>query len=98
MTAKQFISAFKKGKNCDGSKLITGLCGRISEGKCAKDFEKLSMRAGRRAAFIAGPELLSTFLGKSALQILIDVGIDPNNVLEKVRAGGYYRLFIFPET
>ena len=76
--------------------LISGLCGRISEGNKAADFEKLSVRANRKIVYVAGPDLLSTFLGKSAFEILIHVGIDPINVSEKVKNGGYYRLFVFP--
>lgn len=77
--------------------LISGLCGRISEGNKHADFEKLSVRANRKIVYMAGPDLLSTYLGKSAFEILIHVGIDPFNVLEKVKLGGYYRLFVLPQ-
>jgi hypothetical protein len=71
----EYIEAFNNGLDCVSNNCnLTGLYGRITKGINEDDFSRLSQNPNKRLSWVSDHETLSSFLGISHTNMLINCG------------------------
>jgi len=79
------------------SKALRGICGRISKGRTIDEFKTLTDDENDRNAFFLGSDGLEQIIGKSTLEILVNIGFEIPYIIEKINNGYKFQLLILPE-
>lgn len=76
---------------------IAGVCGRVVRGRRPEDFERLAFTAGRRLAWVLGPDGLRRLLGRPGAEIVLGIGKTPTWLGEKLTEGMTWKLVVLPQ-
>lgn len=88
-------------KECVGESkkyIVEGVFGRVMHGYPSSNFDRLSYENldYKRLVFVAGPDILQRFIGKTVPQMLRIIGFDMQWVQKRVREGVVFKLALFP--
>jgi len=90
---EDYVRALREGRSLDEPK---GLLGRVARGKSEADFRLLSFTAGRRLAWVSGPDALLAMLGRSHTDIILQMGKSRQWLADRLAEGMTWRLMVFP--
>lgn len=76
---------------------LAGVCGRVIRVAERERPEYLSYPYTKRLAWVVGPDALAAMVGRSGLQILLELGTRPDRIAGNLNAGMRWVLAIFPE-
>ena len=76
---------------------LAGVCGRLIRVGAGQSPEYLSYPPERRLAWVVGPDGLAGMVGKTGLQILLDLGTKPCRIWDNLRQGMRWVMAVFPE-
>ncbi len=74
---------------------FTNIMGKITRGKTSKDFESLTHDPTRKIVMLMGSDGLERILGKSGLELLIEIGYTQNHIHHLINQGFKFKLVIF---
>ena len=79
------------------SSALAGVCGRVIRVGAGKRPEYLSYPETKRLAWVVGPNGLAAIVGRTGLQILLDLGTKPEGIQGNLAKNMLWVLAIFPE-
>lgn len=74
---------------------IKDIMGKITRGKTSKDFETLTHDPTRKIVMLMGSDGLENILGKSGLEILVEIGYTQDHINHLINQGFEFKLIIF---